>query len=212
MMQKPALRAPRVLVVEDDRELRGLLRSLIESLGMPVDEADNGRDALEMLKGDTEIGIVLLDLGLPPAPQDYSEGIGFLKQVAALTRLTQVIVLTGQAQDEATLLAIEHGAADYLTKPFDWALLKQSIERAKTWAWAHGQMLSDSKVPMYIVAGPASEEAGIKSVSDFALEKLIRTVLADTGKNVTQAARRLGITREHLYYFMQRFGIKRKDD
>ena len=70
----------RVLIVEDDPSLRPLQRELVESLGHEVDEATNAADALAMLKGDPEIELVLLDLGLPPDAQGISEGIRFLRE------------------------------------------------------------------------------------------------------------------------------------
>lgn len=201
--------ACRLLLVEDDAALRKMLRRLIESFGLPVDEADNGRDGLEMLKGDADIDIVLLDLGLPPNPHDFSEGIRFLKATMALARLTKVIVLSGQTQDLATKEAIEHGAFDFLRKPFDATLLQFAIERATTFNWAHGGMRHESKVPIYLVADPGAEEGVVKQVREEAMEKLIRMVLDDTGHNVSEAARRLGMSREQLYYYMARYKIRR---
>ena len=64
----------RVLIVEDDPSLRPLQRELVESLGHEVDEATNAADALAMLKGDPEIELVLLDLGLPPDMQVSRRG------------------------------------------------------------------------------------------------------------------------------------------
>jgi DNA-binding NtrC family response regulator len=202
----------RLLLVEDDAALRKMLRRLMESYGMEVDEADNARDGIEMLKGDPEIGIVVLDLGLPPAPHDVTEGIGFLKQVFALARLSKVIVLSGLTQEQAILQSIEHGAFDFLRKPFDPMLLKFSLERAITWAKGHGAMLGQAKVPLYIVAEPATNETGAKQVREAAMEKLIQMVLADTHHNVSEAARRLGMSREHLYYYMGRYNIRRESD
>lgn len=202
----------RLLLVEDDAALRKMLRRLIESFGIPVDEADNGRDGFAMLKDDPDIELVLLDLGLPPDPHDLSEGIAFLKQAAALARLTKVIVLSGQTQAHATRQAIEHGAFDFLRKPFDATLLKFSIERAITFNSAQDQMLGESKVPLYIVAEPKLEETGAKQVREAAMEKLIRMVLADTHHNVSEASRRLGMTREHLYYYMTRYNIRRESE
>jgi CheY-like chemotaxis protein len=58
---------PRILIVEDDTLAGSTLRELVESFGYEADLATNRPDALAMLDGDPEIGIVLLDLGLPPA-------------------------------------------------------------------------------------------------------------------------------------------------
>ena len=73
----------RVLIVEDQTEVRNTLSALVESLGFKVDLATNTTDGLAMLSDDSEIGVVLLDLGLPPDPNSFSEGMRFLKDAAA---------------------------------------------------------------------------------------------------------------------------------
>jgi transcriptional regulator with GAF, ATPase, and Fis domain len=50
---------------------------------------------------------------------------------------------------------------------------------------------------------------GVKEFGEAAQERLVRAVLAESQFNVAQAARKLGLTREHLYYFMKKFGIQR---
>ena len=58
----------RVLIVEDQSEIRQLLRRQVEALGFSADEATNRPDGLAMLFEDSEIAVVILDLGLPPRP------------------------------------------------------------------------------------------------------------------------------------------------
>lgn len=142
----------RVLIVEDDPSLRPLQRELVESLGHEVDEATNAVDALAMLKGDPEIELVLLDLGLPPDPQGISEGVRFLKEARLWNAFLKVVVVTGQSHDDALLTCVEE-----------------------------------------------------------VIERLVRTVLVDTGFNVSETARRLNISREHLYYYIKKYGIQRPD-
>ncbi len=60
-----------VLIVEDQTEVRNTLSALVESLGFEVDLATNTTDGLAMLSDDSEIGVVLLDLGLPPDGAQY---------------------------------------------------------------------------------------------------------------------------------------------
>ncbi|MDP3611625.1 MAG: helix-turn-helix domain-containing protein [Rubrivivax sp.] len=57
------------------------------------------------------------------------------------------------------------------------------------------------------LTAPISE--GVREFGEAAQEKLVRSVLADSQFNVAQAARKLGVSREHLYYFMKKFGIER---
>ena len=82
----------RVLIIEDDHQLRALQRDLVENLGHEVDEATNAKDGLAMLKGDPDIELVLLDLGLPPAPQDITEGLWFLQEARLWDALLKVVV------------------------------------------------------------------------------------------------------------------------
>lgn len=201
----------RVLVVEDHPDTRDMLRRMIESMGYAVDESTNRKDGIAMLLGDPDIGVVLLDLGLPPAEHDFTEGIGFLKEAALRSSLTKIIVLTGQEVSQATLSAIEHGAFDYLQKPCDHIQLSHAIERAALFYQSHSTMRGESKVSMYIVAD-ASTDSSVKGFKDHAMIRLLRTVLAETGHNVSEAARRLNIGREHLYYYLKKYGIERPDE
>lgn len=204
-----AMTQPRVLVVEDLPEMRAMLRSVLESMGYEVDEATNRKDGIAMLMGDPEIGIVLLDLGLPPAPEDFSEGITFLKEAAGRGSLAMILVLTGQVVSEATLAAVEHGAFDYLTKPFQPELLRAAIERAMFYYQRHSQLRGSMKVAVHVVAD-ASNESSMQRIKDELMIRLFRAVLAETRHNVSQAARRLNMTREHLYYYLKKYSIDRQ--
>jgi DNA-binding NtrC family response regulator len=70
-------------------------------------------------------------------------------------------------------------------------------------------MCKDAQIAMYIVADGSSEESA-KNTKDAVMTKLFRTVLNDTKHNASAAARRLNMSREHLYYYLKKYGIKRK--
>jgi len=199
----------RVLIVEDQTEVRNTLSALVESLGFEVDLATNTTDGLAMLSDDSEIGVVLLDLGLPPDPNSFSEGMRFLKDAAARSSITKVIVITGQTAAAATEQAIQHGAFDFLMKPITREELKQALNRAVLYYARHANMCKEAQIAMYIVADGSSEESA-KNTKDAVMTKLFRTVLNDTNHNVSAAARRLNMSREHLYYYLKKYGIKRK--
>jgi DNA-binding NtrC family response regulator len=127
----------RVLIVEDQSEIRELLRRQVEALGFSADEATNRQDGLAMLFGDSEIGAVILDLGLPPKADHFEEGLTFLKIVQAKNSLAKVIVLTGQSSPVVTMRAIEQGAFDYLEKPVDRQALQYSLRRAMLFRDSH---------------------------------------------------------------------------
>jgi len=106
--------AGRVFVVDDDAEIRRLLRKLLESADYAVFEFDSGTSALERLRSDPP-DLVLLDLLLP----DLS-GHKVLEDIRAdpATRLLPVVMLTGHATREEKIRAIREGVSDFLPKPF----------------------------------------------------------------------------------------------
>jgi two-component system NtrC family response regulator len=71
-----------------------------------------------------------MDLGLPPRPDDPTEGLQLLEEVHALAPETKVIVLTGQNDRANALKAIALGAYDFCEKPFEPAILTLMLERA----------------------------------------------------------------------------------
>lgn len=200
----------RFLIVEDQADVRQVLRRIIESLGLETDEATNREDGLAMMAEDPEIGVVLLDLGLPPDANGYSEGIAFLKEIARRSSLTKVIVITGQAASPATLAAIEHGAHDLLIKPFDAEHLRYAIQRACLFHKSQRESLAqEAKVPMNLVT-KADDEQSMKRARDEAMAQVFRTMLAECNQNVSETARRLKISREGLHYYLKKYGIERQ--
>ena len=77
-----------------------------------------------------EPAVVTMDLGLPPQPDDPSEGFKLLEEIHGLAPDTKVIVLTGQNDRVNALKAISLGAHDFCTKPFEPELLTWTIDRA----------------------------------------------------------------------------------
>jgi two-component system, NtrC family, response regulator len=90
--------------------------------------ADRG-DTLAQLRRH-EPAVVTLDLGLPPAPDDPSEGLRTLQEILTLAPQTKVIVLTGQSDRANALKAVALGAYDFYAKPFEPEVLTLIIERA----------------------------------------------------------------------------------
>jgi two-component system, response regulator RegA len=62
------------------------------------------------------------------------------------------------------------------------------------------------------VVADATSEEGLKLAREEVMVKIIRSVLVETSFNVSESARRLNITREHLYYFIKKYGIDRPAD
>ncbi len=199
----------RILIVEDDISLRPLERDLLENMGHEVDEATNAIDAMAMIKGDPDIELVLLDLGLPPAPQDITEGIRFLNEARMWNGNLKVIIVSGQSHEDALIGCIEGGAFDVVSKPFKRQQVEAAIERAMLFSRTEKTMRTQNrKIPVTVVADASTEE-GLKLAREEVVERLIRTVLTETGFNVSETARRLNVTREYLYYYLKKYQIDR---
>ncbi|MFL6658179.1 MAG: response regulator [Massilia sp.] len=197
-----------ILLVEDDAALRTMLRGLLEMNDFIVSEADRRTTAMDILRANPAIQLVLLDFGLPPHAHDLTEGIATLKAIQAEIMTAKVIVLTGQDQESAALEAIREGAFDFLSKPASYDAILRAITRALLFLQKEGE-LSLEGVTRIAVNAQAGE--GLKAIRSDAEERLVRQVLRETGFNVFQAAKRLGVKRENVYYFIKKFGISRDD-
>ena len=103
---------PRVLIADDDAQMRRLVRAVLERDGMEVVEAGDGLDALDLI-GQRRPDLVVLDMDMPRL-----DGLGVLEELGAQVSTAQipVVVLTAR-NDETEARALDLGAQDYLTKP-----------------------------------------------------------------------------------------------
>lgn len=107
----------RVLVVEDDKNLREQLSSALTDAGYTVDTADNGEDG--QFLGETEpYDIAILDLGLPKV-----DGLSVLKAWRKEGRTHPVLILSARDRWSEKVEGLDLGANDYVTKPFHMAEL-----------------------------------------------------------------------------------------
>ena len=116
-----------LLIVEDDHALQKQMRWAFDAYETLV--ADDRASAIAQLRR-FEPAVVTMDLGLPPHPDDTSEGFALLQEIRQLAPDTKVIVLTGQNDRGNALRAIALGAYDFCSKPFDADVLGLTIERA----------------------------------------------------------------------------------
>ena len=114
----------KVLIAEDERNLRRVIVHELSSEDTVVDEVDDGEKALNLLQHD-EYDVLLLDLNMP-----VLGGIEVLQKMKHLEIPTEVIILTGNATIENAVEAMKLGAYDYLTKPFSFAELSLVLEKA----------------------------------------------------------------------------------
>lgn len=101
----------RILVVEDDRDMRDLIDCLLEQEGLSCSISGSGQDALNALVSE-RFDLMLLDLGLPDL-----DGMEVLRRVREWSEMP-VIVVTARDQAAEKVAALDAGADDYLVKPF----------------------------------------------------------------------------------------------
>jgi two-component system phosphate regulon response regulator PhoB len=111
---------PRILVVDDDRATRTLLRRLLTTEGYEVDEAADGATAVELV-GTDRPDLVLLDVMMPD--QDGLEVLETLRRTSDVP----VILLTAKGDEADRVLGFRFGADDYVVKPFSSAELAGRI-------------------------------------------------------------------------------------
>jgi two-component system KDP operon response regulator KdpE len=102
---------PVALLVEDDKQIRRLVRRVLEDQGWIVHEADTVARGLSEASAHV-LDLVLLDLGLPDG-----DGTDFLRELRGWSDVA-VIVLSGRVSEQDKIDALDAGADDYLTKPF----------------------------------------------------------------------------------------------
>jgi DNA-binding NtrC family response regulator len=116
---------PRILVVDDEPDIRRLVSEILEDEGYSVAMAENGSEARQ-LKTSTKPNLILLDIWMPD-----TDGITLLKEwVAEDAMLCPVVMMSGHGSVEAAVEATRLGAYDFLEKPLSLAKLLLIVARA----------------------------------------------------------------------------------
>jgi DNA-binding response OmpR family regulator len=130
MRSEAAPSARTVMIIEDDAEIRGIVKTLLSTEGYTVEEADDGRDAVErvfLVKPD----LILVDLKLPGL-----DGAEVCKRIRAGRMNTPIIVISAAKDEFDKVLLLELGADDYMVKPFGarelLARIKAVLRRSST--------------------------------------------------------------------------------
>lgn len=113
-----------VLLVDDDRDVREVLRDTLSFAGFTVDTAQDGVEAMGKIRG-TRFDLVLTDLMMP-----RMDGVELLKQVKQSQPDINVIIMTGYGSIETAVEAMKHGAEDFITKPANTGELLVRISRS----------------------------------------------------------------------------------
>jgi two-component system OmpR family response regulator len=112
----------KILIVDDDPNIREVLSVLLSSEGFDVDEAENGKVAVEKIYNDQPVDLMILDIMMPE--MDGVEVCGKVRQHSQVP----VLFLTAKSQDQDKVEAYTNGGDDFLVKPFSQTELLMKIK------------------------------------------------------------------------------------
>lgn len=120
------MRPGKVLVVDDEPEVRQVLLEFLSSRGYDVTAASGGAEAVAIVET-TKPDLVLLDVAMPDM-----DGVETLKRIVAIEPALAVIMVTANADIGITSKLLALGAVDYVPKPFDLDYLDQAVSTQVT--------------------------------------------------------------------------------
>jgi DNA-binding NtrC family response regulator len=160
----------RILVVDDDSDLRLTLCEYLESRNFAVSSAANGTEAINLIESRKHrYDIIFTDLMMPPGP----DGMKVLKIAKQHNPLCYVVVMTGYSSIETAIESIRCGAFDYLTKPFKLAEIEIVANRILEYLI----LVDDNKKLTTKLAAATEKASKIDSRLD-KIESLLGTLVA----------------------------------
>ncbi|MEK7849549.1 MAG: response regulator [Candidatus Omnitrophota bacterium] len=111
----------KILVVDDEKPIREMLRKFLTKKGYEVFDADNGEDALKIVS-EKSPHIVLLDIRMPKC-----DGVEILKKIKEINKEAGVIMITAVSETAIADKCMEMGAFDYITKPISLEYLEECL-------------------------------------------------------------------------------------
>jgi two-component system, chemotaxis family, chemotaxis protein CheY len=106
----------RALVIDDSRAVRIIIGNILREIGIEVLEAKNGLEALEQIKLNPDVELMLVDWNMPEM-----NGFDFIRAVRSQRAYdaVRILMVTSESQSEQVTLALNAGANEYLMKPFN---------------------------------------------------------------------------------------------
>ncbi len=111
----------KILIVDDEKPIREMLKKFLAKKGYQVYETDNGEDALKIVEQELP-AVVLLDIRMPKM-----DGVEVLKKILALDKNIGVVMVTAVSETAVAEKCIELGAFDYITKPISLEYLEECL-------------------------------------------------------------------------------------
>ncbi|MEO7531090.1 MAG: response regulator, partial [Sediminibacterium sp.] len=104
---------PNILIIDDEKAIRNVLKEILTNEGFVVDEATDGEEGLKKFTA-TSYDVVLCDIKMPKL-----DGLDFLQKVIDTQSEVPVIMISGHGNIETAVDAVKKGAFDYIAKPPD---------------------------------------------------------------------------------------------
>ena len=172
-------RAPTVYVVDDDADVLKAIERLLESIGLNVATFSSPHQFLESYDR-TAPGCLVLDLALPGL-----NGLDVQRVLEEQSSVLPIVFLTGRGDIAASVHAMKHGAADFLTKPVDdTALLAAVHEALARDTVLRPAQLERERIAKLIAALTERERQVLKGIVSGKLNKQIATELGTTEKTI----------------------------
>ncbi len=167
----------RVLVVDDQVNMRATTALMLQQAGHLVDQAAGGNQAIEAVRA-RPVDVVLTDLKMAPM-----DGLELLEKLKDLTPSTQVLVMTAYGSVETAVLAMKMGAVDYISKPFTEEELLLKVERAVEHRWLLSEMkaLSEELRERYGIENVIGRSSSFKEI----LARVVKVSPTDTNVLIT---------------------------
>jgi DNA-binding NtrC family response regulator len=143
------MKEPIVLLVDDEAPFVDTMTKRLTKRKLTVFKSYSGEEALETLKENSQIDLVILDVKMPGM-----DGIETLKEIRKEFPLVEVIMLTGHATVETSIEGMRLGAFDYLMKPCDMDVLIEKVNAAVTKKRDHEEKIREARVNVILKARP----------------------------------------------------------
>lgn len=115
----------RALVIDDSRTIRGIICKILRHIGLEVVEAGDGLQALEQMRRNPDVELVLVDWNMP-----VMNGLDFIVAVRAQPSYdhVRILMVTSETESDQVTRAIDAGANEYLMKPFSQEVLIAKLD------------------------------------------------------------------------------------
>ncbi|MBI3019061.1 MAG: sigma-54-dependent Fis family transcriptional regulator [Deltaproteobacteria bacterium] len=137
---------PHILIIDDEANIRKVLKALLEQEGIQVSEAKDGVEALSLLKKDS-FQTIITDLRMPNL-----DGMGFLEASLKHYPDIPIIIVTAHGTVDSAVSALKMGAFDYISKPFDKTEMIQVIKKALNTYQSKSKNPSDKEIHSELVS------------------------------------------------------------